>query len=81
MKTTARDTKTAASTTDLTVQHDGGHGSIYLLGSATPAGDAWLQENIAPTASFFGGAIVVEHRFIGDIVAGAQADGLTVGPA
>ena len=26
----------------------------------------------------FGGAIVVEHRYIGAIVDGAQADGLTV---
>lgn len=66
---------------DLSVQHDGGYGSIFLLWSRTSAGDAWVKENLPSDAQTFGGAIVVEHRYIQDIVDGARADGLTVGPA
>lgn len=54
------------------------HGSIFLLSGVSPAGEAWIAENIPEDAMTFGGAIVVEHRYIGDIAAGAQNDGLEV---
>lgn len=60
---------------DLYVQNEG---SIFLLRGMTEAGHAWLKEHIGDDAQTFGGAIVVEHRFIADIVAGACADGLEV---
>jgi hypothetical protein len=60
---------------DLKVEN---HGSIFLLRSMTEIGRDWLTEHIPDDATTWGGAIVVEHRFIADIVAGAQADGLNV---
>ena len=58
--------------------HVENHGSIFLLSTATPAGRAWVEEHLPADAMTFGGAIVVEHRYIVDIVAGAFADGLEV---
>jgi len=60
---------------DLYVQNEG---SIFLLCPQSDAGQQWIDENIPDDAMSFGGAIVVEHRYIGAIVDGAQADGLTV---
>lgn len=60
---------------DLSIQNEG---SIYLLRSHTDAGKAWIEEHIPEDAQTFGGAIVVEHRFIEDIAAGAINDGLEV---
>ena len=61
---------------DLHVQ---GSGSVYLLRPVSRCGAAWVAEHIPPDAMrFAGGSIVVEHRYIYDIVAGAIADGLRV---
>jgi len=54
------------------------HGSIFLLRGETPAGRDWIGENIPGDAMTFGPAIVVEHRYILDIVQGAMNDGLEV---
>jgi len=53
-------------------------GSIFLVNPISDKGRQWLQENIDPEALMFHDAIVVEHRFIGAIVDGAQNDGLMV---
>lgn len=50
-------------------------GTIYILSPFTPAAEAWLAENIGDDAQTWGRGIVVEHRYIGDIVEGIQADG------
>jgi hypothetical protein len=64
------------SAADLLVQ---GGGSVYLLRAASPHGEAWIEEHIpADALRFAGGAVVVEHRYIHDIVAGAVRDGLRV---
>lgn len=60
---------------DLSVEN---HGSIFLLRANTDAGRAWVAEHIPDDAQVFGGATVVEHRFIADIAAGAIDDGLEV---
>jgi hypothetical protein len=60
---------------DLLVQ---GGGSVYLLRPISPAGGAWVDQHIPSDATWFGGAIAVEHRYIHDIVAGAISDGLEV---
>lgn len=60
---------------DLSIQNEG---SIFLLRALTDAGRAWISENIPDDAQHFGGAVVVEHRFIGDIAQGAVNDGLEV---
>ncbi len=55
------------------------HGSIYLLRPLTDAGREWIEENInLEEAQTWGGAVVVEHRYIWDIVAGAEMAGLLV---
>ncbi len=54
------------------------HGSIFLLTPFTEAADAWAEEHLPEDAQRLGPAIVVEHRYIGDIIAGIQGDGLTV---
>lgn len=60
---------------DLQIQNEG---SIFLLHQLTQIGRDWVDEHIGEEAQRFGKAIVVEHRYIGDIAAGAIADGLTV---
>lgn len=60
---------------DLSIQNEG---SIFLLRGVTDAGKQWIEEHIPVDAMTFGGAIVVEHRFIEDIAAGAINDGLEV---
>lgn len=53
------------------------HGSIWLVRGHTPAGEEWLNANVE-FLQWFGGAGVVEWRYAGDILHGAQNDGLTV---
>lgn len=54
------------------------HGSIFLLRPLSEAAREWATKHIPEDAQNWGDAVVVEHRYIGDIVAGIQADGLTV---
>lgn len=60
---------------DFTVQN---HGSIFILTPHTPEAEAWVEEHIPDDAQLWGNGIVVEHRFIDNIVEGARADGLEV---
>lgn len=60
---------------DLLVQ---GSGSVYLLRPVSRGGISWVAEHVPSDAMRFAGAIVVEHRYIHDIVAGAIGDGLVV---
>ena len=65
---------------DLQVEN---HGSIYTLAPQSVFGQQWIEEHLpddAPTfgRTRFGGIVAVEHRYIGDIVRGAQADGMEV---
>ncbi len=55
-----------------------GGGSVYLLRPTSRQGSAWVDQNISPDAMWFGGAVVVEHRYIRDIVVGATREGLEV---
>ena len=49
--------------TDLLVR---GEGSIYLLRATSWRGQRWVGEHISDERQEWAGAIVVEHRFIGD---------------
>jgi hypothetical protein len=60
---------------DLTVNNQG---SIFLLTPETPAGKAWIDQNIPDEAMRMGPSVVVEHRYIGNIVEGAIHDGMIV---
>ena len=53
-----------------------GHGSIYLLHATSKRGRRWISEHVSDERQEWCGGVVVEHRFIGDIVAGAIGDGL-----
>lgn len=54
------------------------HGSISTLKPLTPEAEAWIDEHIDPEAMMMGTAIVIEHRYVGDIVEGLTNDGLTL---
>lgn len=54
------------------------HGSVFLLRPISPASFIWIGEHIPEDAQWFGNAVAVEHRYIGDIVDGIASDGLEV---
>lgn len=60
---------------DAEVQNEG---SIFLLRPLSENAKQWVNEHLPEDRQTFGNAVVVEHRYIEDIVAGMQADGLTV---
>jgi hypothetical protein len=53
-------------------------GSIFLVRFYSAAANEWLAEHLPEDAQFWHGKLVVEHRFIDNIIAGLQGDGLTV---
>jgi len=54
------------------------HQSIFLLRALTPAAESWIEEFLPQDRMSFGSAVVVEHRYIADIVEGIHNDGLAV---
>jgi hypothetical protein len=54
------------------------HHSIVLFHLTTPEASAWVEENVACEAQFFGTALVVEPRYVAALVAGMREDGLEV---
>jgi len=55
------------------------HGSIFLLRPLTPTARSWVDEHIGDNGyQPYYPTVVVEHRYIADIVRGAGADGLVV---
>ena len=52
-------------------------GSLYLLRPLTVHAAEWLEEHIEQNRQMFGTAVVVEHRYVEDIVYGIVGDGLT----
>ena len=64
---------------DLEVQNEG---SIFIVWPRSPEGQLWCDDHLPEDAQRWGyngvNGIVVEHRYIADIVEGAKADGLEV---
>ena len=54
-------------------------GSIFTLEPNTYDAKEWVEDNIPNDTMYFGFSIVVEHRYISDIINGIINDGLTVG--
>ena len=54
-------------------------GSIILVHPLTPACTVWFDENLPEEVSFFGNALAVERRYIGDLLTGMSNDGLLQG--
>ena len=56
-----------------------GGGIVYLVRPLTERASAWLREHTDPDAStWFAGALACEHRYVADLVAGMELDGLSV---
>jgi hypothetical protein len=54
------------------------HGTLYLLYPNTPRAKQWVKENLPQDHMKYADASVVEHRYIGDILDGIQADDLGI---
>ena len=54
------------------------HGSVGLLRPLRDEARAWLEGHTGGEAQWFGGALVVEPRYVADIVHGAREAGLEV---
>jgi hypothetical protein len=52
-------------------------GSFATMTPVTDRGRDWVEENVGEDTLCLGGAILIEHRYLEDIVLGARADGLT----
>jgi hypothetical protein len=52
------------------------HGTIFIFTPMTPAAGVWVLEFLPEDAQHRAGGVVIEHRYISDVVAGAQLDGL-----
>jgi hypothetical protein len=63
---------------DFSVEGEGRFCTVYLLRPLTPAAFDWIEEHIPEDAQRLGNAVAVERRFLADIVAGIQSDGLAV---
>jgi len=46
------------------------HGTIVLIRPLTDDVELWLGENVDPEAQHFGRALVVEPRYVGELVEG-----------
>lgn len=55
-------------------------GTIVLFYPATPEGGAWLAENVAEDAQWFGRALAVDQRYAAALIEGLVEGGLAVRP-
>lgn len=57
----------------------GNHGSICLLVPHSAAAREWAGDHLdGPETQYWGGAVVVEPRYLDDILHGIEDDGLTI---
>ena len=54
------------------------HGTLYLLIPNTPRAKQWVTDNLPRDHTKYNDASVIEHRYIGDIIEGIQADDLDI---
>ena len=54
------------------------HGSIWTARPLTPAAEEWIAENISSEASWFGGALCIEPRYVDSIIDGMLGAGLEI---
>ena len=54
------------------------HGTLFLFRLLTDAARDWVEAHVDPEAQWFGGALVVEHRYARDLAQGMLDDGLAV---
>jgi hypothetical protein len=63
---------------DVTVANGG---SLWIFYPQSPAGRRWIEHNTAGESTWYGGGLVVEHRYGTDLVLGMRDDGLIVSAA
>jgi hypothetical protein len=56
----------------------GNHFSLFLIRPFSEQGEAWLRENVCQDSQWFGDALIVEPRFVGALLEGMIANGLTL---
>jgi hypothetical protein len=61
---------------DVSVTGDGG--SLFLVHPLSDAARQWIEENVQEDAQWFGRYLVVEHRYIRNLVTGMLEAGLEV---
>ena len=61
---------------DFTLFYDGG--TVALLTPNNDAATTWVLDHLPDDTPRLGRSIGVEHRYIGDIIEGIQADGLSI---
>jgi hypothetical protein len=54
------------------------HGTLYLLIPNTPRAKQWVRDNLPQDQMKYDDASVIEHRYIGDIIDGIEADDLDI---
>lgn len=54
------------------------HGSIVTIRPMNEEAQTWWDDNVDPDAQMFGGAYVVEPRYVEQIVTGMTGEGLTI---
>ena len=53
-------------------------GSISVLTPLTQQAAQWIDDHIDPNAQSWGGGVVIEHRYVDDIVDGIERDGFSI---
>jgi hypothetical protein len=53
-------------------------GSLFLFLPLTEQASAWIEDNVSKDATYFGDALVVEHRYARGLAQGMLDDGLVV---
>jgi hypothetical protein len=52
------------------------HVNIFAFQPLTERGREWIDDNVQDGAIWFGGALMVEHRYAGELANGMVNDGL-----
>ena len=76
MPSRTRISKPSRTELDFTLEN---HGSLFLLRPVNSAAKHWMAEHLpmgSPETQFWGDAIVIESRYVRDIVRGIQDSGL-----
>ncbi len=60
---------------DVTIQCEG---TISLFHLNTDEAKGWVEDNVEGDSQFFGSALVVEHRYVDNLIYGMTEDGLSV---
>jgi len=60
-------------TADVLVHNEG---TVFLFCPLTPEAEQWIKEHVRGDATWFGNALVVEHRYVWRLAAGMRDAGL-----